>query len=102
MDGVAGDIRVLARLQVETFDRPEVFEDVESPKHGRAADPESPRPGLSDEIGGRERAGSLGDDRGKGAAGLCQAIPRTVQRRDVVGRSGHGWRLSRIETESQL
>ena len=90
MDGIAADVGMLARRQVQALDGAEPLEDLERPEDRRSSDPESARPGLGDEIGGGEVAGLIGDERRERPARLGQAIAGAVERGDVVGRFGHG------------
>ena len=80
VDGIAADVCVLAGRQVEALDRSETLEDLERPEDRRAADAETPRLCLGDELGCREVACLVGDDRGKGPSWLGQAVAGAVER----------------------
>lgn len=80
VDGIAADVCVLAGRQVEALDRAETLEDLERPEDRRAADPEASSPCLGDELGSREVACLIGDERGESPAWFGQAVARAVER----------------------
>ena len=95
MRGLAADVGVLAVRQVETFDGADPFEQVEGAEDG--GPPDGGTGGLrgGDQLGGREMAVLLGDQRGQRAPRLRHAVAGAVE-----GSRRSGWGRSRRETST--
>ena len=84
MGRLAAYVGVLTRRQVQPFDGAELRQDIERPEDGRAPDPETPVPRRADQLGGREVAVLIGDERCEGAPRLGQPVAGAVER-GVIG-----------------
>jgi len=89
MDGLAGDVGVLAGRQVEAFDGMEVDQDVEGAEDRRSTDAEAPRAHVRDEVGRCEMPLARGDQLGDRAACVGQPVPGVVECGLDGCRSGH-------------
>jgi hypothetical protein len=74
MARLAADVRVLAGGQVDALDEPELPEQLEGSEDGGPADPGVVRPGIGNEVGGREMSRASGDQVGDQAPGGGGAI----------------------------
>lgn len=85
----AADVGVLTRRQVEPFDDPEVGQDVEGPEDRRPADPETPNPGLTHEVGRREVSGPVRDQCRDGPPRRRQAVTGAIESDEQQFRISH-------------
>ncbi len=96
MRGLAADVGVLAVRQVEPFDCAEPFQEVEGPEDGG---PPDGGPGClrgRHQLGGREMAVLLGDQRGQCASRLRHAVTGAVEGSHDRGGVAHGGRLAQL------
>ena len=102
MRRLAADIGVLAGREVETFDGADVLQELERAEDGGPPDGGAALLGRGDQLGGREVAVLLGDQRGQRPARFRQAVAGAVEggRRSGSGQSPA--EASIVETQSQL
>lgn len=98
MDGVAGDVRVVAARQVDPLDRSQLGQDVERPEDGGASDAEATVVCVVDEVGRREMAVPARDQVHDRTAGGRRSIAGATEGR--VDR-GAGHVHGRDDTQSQ-
>ena len=89
MGRLAADVGVLTGRQVQPFDGTDLRQDIERPEDRGAPDPETPFPRRDDQLGGREVAVLIGDERREGAPRLGQPVAGAVERGHDRGRVGH-------------
>ena len=96
MRGLAADVGVLAVRQVETFDGADAFEQVERAEDGGPPDGGTGCLRGGDQLGGREMAVLLGDQRGQRAPRLRHAVAGAVEGSHDRGGVAHGRRLAQL------